>query len=158
MINRQIFPRVKRENLYKDYLKKIFAGASINITNLEIDILNCMKQNHYRWDSRKFTQELNISLQHLNNYKSNLIKKGLIVKNEASDNYITNPVHASWLYLPSNDKNESVYRLIIDFVVQDEDQRNTERENMEEDTRDFLEESLERERNFENSGKLLQNP
>lgn len=152
MVNKQIFPRYTRKELYKAYLKKIFAGASIKLSDLEIDILDAMKQNNYKWDSQKFTKSLNISIQHLNNYKSKLIKKGLIVKNDVQE-YITNPVHGSWIYLSSNDKNETVYRLIIDLIViEDQDVRQVQPDHSE----SSLEESISRERSTEDSTQLLQ--
>lgn len=116
MINRQIRIDKPRSEVYKTYLQKIFAGSSISMTDLEIQILNEVKQNFNKFNSERITKNLQISVQNLNNYKGKLVKKKLLVKNPVGE-YILNPEFHSWLYLQSNTPGENLFRLIIDIVI-----------------------------------------
>jgi predicted transcriptional regulator len=116
MINRQIRIDKPRKDIYIAYLQKIFAGAAIKISKLEILLLNEMKQNNRKWDSSRIRKNLKIPVQSMNNYKGKLVKKKLIVK-DAVGEYVLNPEQYPWLLLPSNMLAETEFRLIIDFIV-----------------------------------------
>lgn len=116
MINKQIRIDKPRKDIYKAYLYKIFAGSNLNITDLEIEILDQVKQNFNKWNSERITKNLGISVQSMNNYKSKLVKKKLLTKDPVGE-YRLNPEQASWLVLPSNIPTEDQFRLIIDFIV-----------------------------------------
>lgn len=116
MINKQIRIDKPRKDIYKAYLYKIFAGSKLNVTDLEIEILDQVKQNFNKWDSEKITKNLGISVQSMNNYKGKLVKKKLLTQDAVGD-YRLNPEQSSWLMLHSNIPTEDQFRLIIDFIV-----------------------------------------
>lgn len=128
MINKQIRINKPRSEVYKTYLYKIFAGGSVNITDLEIEILNQVKQNFNKFNSERITKNLNISIQNLNNYKGKLVKKKLLTKDPVGE-YILNPEFHSWLYLPSNIPDENQFRLIIDIVIPNEENISLQQDN-----------------------------
>lgn len=128
MINKQIRINKPRSEVYKTYLYKIFAGGSVNITDLEIEILNQVKQNFNKFNSERITKNLNISIQNLNNYKGKLVKKKLLTKDPVGE-YILNPEFHSWLYLQSNTPGENQFRLIIDIVIPNEENISLQEDN-----------------------------
>lgn len=129
MINKQIRINKPRSEVYKMYLHKIFAGSNTNMTDLEIDILDQVKQNFNKFNSERITKNLKISTQNLNNYKGKLVKKKLLWKDPVTEEYKLNPEYASWLSLPSNIPDEYQFRLIIDIVVNPIDEEVTQEDN-----------------------------
>jgi hypothetical protein len=90
MINKEwVFTKPKDE-IFKCFLKTTFANSSTKLTDLEINILDQVKKNRLGFDSKAISQVLDISIQSLNNYKSKLVKKRLLVK-AVDQKYYVNP-------------------------------------------------------------------
>ena len=90
MINKGVeFTKPKNE-AFKCLIRTIFANSDIHLTDLEVNILDQVKKNRKGFESRVISKNLDISTQSLNNYKSKLVKKHLLVK-ATDDRYYINP-------------------------------------------------------------------
>lgn len=126
-LNKNIVIRTKLENVYKIYIAKLFRGSSVHLSELELNILNSVRNNVYKWDSLKIAKILNISLPQVNNYKGKLKRKKLIIKLDSGE-YIMNPD----LEFPIN-KNIDRYNIQFTIIIEDESTRgiNTTKETSE---------------------------
>lgn len=76
--------------VFKSYIRTLFANSAIHLTDLEVDILDQVKKSRTGFSSKNISTNLNISVQSLNNYKSKLVKKNLLIK-ATDDRYYVNP-------------------------------------------------------------------
>jgi hypothetical protein len=90
MLTTQINTVKPHKEIYKLYLRKLFAGSNTELTNFEFSILGEMKVNGGKWNSKRLKSTLNTSYEQLNNYKKKLLTKQCITKTN-TDDFIINP-------------------------------------------------------------------
>jgi hypothetical protein len=89
-INRELPIKVKQNNLYKLYLKKLLCGSGLDLSETELKILCSIRNNVYVWDLFKLEKSIGISRPNLNNYKKKLKDKRLLIQDSKGE-YRINP-------------------------------------------------------------------
>lgn len=90
MLEKVITYERPQNEVFRSFLKSIFANSTIKLSEQELDIMDEVKRI-VRFDADKIAKKLNISINNLNNYKSKLVKKQLLIKSTMDPHYYVNP-------------------------------------------------------------------